>query len=480
MGCLSKGLIRLLGLACAADSLGSCEQNRRGEVRALGKAAKKHNPLLRCVAPAFPQAIMATFTRSEGSQRMDGLERLEDGALRRLHGISSVVTHGMGGEEIMPPGADPSAWQAYLKDRERVRNERRQNLVGRQTEGQQSQSPLGPDHEEGQRDLTRQQNPNASFDPPPAPRPGPGQAGPNPGRGLTPENRGMVPDGKGGFRPGSPIGIVPSFDVQQEMSRQGQAPQAFAGQRFDPSEGEMPRPQPEGFARTAQGDKRGGMRVTDTRINPAASRFGTFQNADGTFTGMGATGNQGGFKSEADARAWSRANYDPANSQPEAPAPASTPAAPQPQQTTPSVAANPKGSSLTSTFFDPPPPAAPETAQSPEVASTSNPKGSSLSSSFFDPADQSSSSQQQRIGEGFRRIMNLGRRSSLHVGDRRAQVYGRAPEFEPPAASPPPVAQASPPSEVRTTPNFSDPAKDVERPRRRRDPSRVAQTIHGL
>lgn len=477
---------------------------------------------------------------------MDGLERLEDGALRRLHGISAGEAKGIGGEEIMPPGTDPAKWDAYLADRARMRNEKRAQLVGGQSHpqgpdgyahgaaefaaAQQQRASLFDDTSGARLDELRgrisgktrgeriksaqdqgiyhetsaltsklaqsrgqEYDPQRGFSPPafdpsavPVPAgPGSGRAGPNPGRGLTPQERGQVPDGKGGQRPGSAIGGVPSLDVMNQLQAGAAQPRPrnYNGQtvgdaaRFDP--------QTPGTTRNAVGVPGGGTMVADTPRDPSAGRFGTFQNKDGTFSGIGASGNHGGFKTEEEAKAWSLANFDPAGS----PAPAAPPAA-QPAQ--PAVVQAP---------------AAPAIAPNPQAG----PKGSSLTNSFFDPGavPQEPSRlagggvQLGRGGEAIKEfaggVMDSIARGRERMEEGRARVYGPAGSERPPPAEPrvtpadrfgnwiqglgqpakPQVAQVTAPSEIRTGPDFGDPTKDAERPRKRRD-QRVAQTSYGF
>lgn len=141
------------------------------------------------------------------------------------------------------------------------------------------------------------------------PRPGPGQAGPNPGQGLTPEQRGFVQQEDGTFRPGSAIGGIPSLAVMQQLEANA-APERPA----IPYRGEIVpdderfRAQPEGMMRNAIGVPGGGTMVADVPMDRNGPRFGSFQNRDGTWTGMGASANQGGFATQEEANQWSMVN----------------------------------------------------------------------------------------------------------------------------------------------------------------------------
>lgn len=136
---------------------------------------------------------------------------------------------------------------------------------------------------------------------------------------LTPQERGFVALPGGGYRPGNAIAGVPSLDVMNQLQAgaAGPAPRQYQGEivgdnsRFQPLPGG-----PGEFTRNAVGVPGGGTMVADQARDPNAARFGTFQNADGSFSGIGATENRGGFANEAEAKQWSVANFTPVPSEP--------------------------------------------------------------------------------------------------------------------------------------------------------------------
>lgn len=132
---------------------------------------------------------------------------------------------------------------------------------------------------------------------------------------LGPRQRGFVRLPDGSYRSEGTIGGVPSLAVLQGLERNA------APTRTGTMSGELVGEDqyfthlPQGFVRNAVGTPNSDeVLVNDTRIDPNAPRFGVFQNADGSWTGLGErTGEgyaqQGGFATEEEAINWSRLHF---------------------------------------------------------------------------------------------------------------------------------------------------------------------------
>lgn len=332
----------------------------------------------------------------------------------------------------------------------------------------------------------------------------------NEARPLTPEQRGFTQSPDGSYQRGSAIGGVPGGDVQTRMDEMGNAPQAYHNRSFDPGQGEMPRRQPEGFARTAQSDGRGGINVRDERVSKRPSFEMTYEAPDGRFVAETRGGRRQTFDTQEEATRFSSGQMGGESrpspiSQPEQPSGSvssnesstPTPSRPESPKTTP----NPKGSGLDASFYNP---------QIPHPA-PSNPKGSGLSSSFYNPTESETAQPEPEPRKPFVQSKadfepagwlpeDSGGQDIVRfvrgIGDRRQQAFDAQEERrnDPSASgrSGPQNMQlgralswlpgqgesrnkVTPPSEIRTTeaPSLENTESDVERERRRRRQNRI-------
>src|SRR5690625_5197326 len=142
-------------------------------------------------------------------------------------------------------------------------------------------------------------------------------------RGIIPNSRDFnrLPDGT--FQPRSFSG-VPSLAVMRGLEENAAPPPTIRYQGEIVPDNERFGVQPEGTLRQAIGGvpgftgQPGGTMVSDIPIDPDAPRYGIYQNRDGTFTGLGRDGNQGGFATAEEAIEWSRLHLPPPQDQREA------------------------------------------------------------------------------------------------------------------------------------------------------------------